>query len=857
MKNSIKKTLLSICVSIEKAHEVMKKTINNNQFVDENLLADLQACAIEVGTELEKEGESTKCIVGLLEEYCEFLYKFSRAENVAVRRTIFKSLRKIFVDAVNQLKQIGVKYEVVFFPYKASMWDTFESIWEATKKNEQCEVHVVPIPYYDKTPEGEFAKFYYEGKEYPNYVEIEDWQEYNLEEHRPDVIFIHNPYDGENYVTSVHPDFYSEKLRAYTDMLVYIPYAVTSKEPVAKEFAFSPGIVYADKVITQSETIRNGYIELYKELERENQCKGAFGVLEDKFFALGSPKLDMVVNAHKRQWNYEGEWERIATKSDGTRKKVVLLNTSINNMLKFDSVYLDKLEQDLELFKKYERTIALLWRPHPLLESAYAAMRPELLERYRQIVEKYRNEKWGIYDESGDLYRAIVFSDAYYGDWSSVATLYQCVSKPVMIRNCKDLYASDKFTSELIQLPIVSLTKGEKSIYAYHNRYNALYEFEKTEETMKFVRFLPNDRNGMEIQFSDMTFYRDKIWFAPQKSKCMVVYDIKDKTVKKYSMPGNEVMAMRFCCGYQDKVYFTPMNHTKIVAFDMKKGMMEIVADMGQFESLVDGVPTRTAGLPIQKDNKIFIPFANPKGVFEFDCETNQIVSLHKINSCITLEKVDDMIYYCNHKGAICKYDVESGVTESIAQLQRNEDKGIIVYFLKYQAGYLYAVPHQVYSNISNISYKIDVKTGVVTEMKELCTNAEIDTDRKNGYKCFCGLWEDTDGSIYTYSNVKNAFVVLREEGEIEVIPVKTDVIPMFEQCKTYLWENTYYSVENFMHMLIPQGEKLLGNSSKSAEILVKQIAMRRLKEKEPEVGLYNQDGKNGERILEMVLNEL
>lgn len=857
MKNSIKKNLLSICGSIEKAHEIIKKMISNHQFVDEGLLADLQACAIEVGTALEKEGQNTAGIVKLLEEYCEFLYKFSQVQNSSAQKPLFKSFRRIFVDAVKQIKQIDVQYEVVFFPYKASMWDTFESIWEAAKKNSQYEVHVVPIPYYDKTPEGEFSKFYYEGEKYPDYVEIEDWQKYNVEEQKPDIIFIHNPYDGENYVTSVHPDFYSEKLRRYTDMLVYIPYAVTSKEPVAKEFAFTPGIIYADKVITQSETIRKGYIELYKELERENQCKGAFGVLEDKFCALGSPKLDMVVNAHKRKWKFEDEWEKIATDSEGKRKRVVLLNTSINNMLKFDNLYLDKLEQDLEVFKKYGSRIALLWRPHPLLKSTYAAMRPELLNRYQEIVEKYRNEKWGIYDESGDLYKAVVFSDAYYGDWSSVATLYQCVSKPVMIRNCKDLYASDKLISELKQLPIVSLATGEKEIYAYHSGYNALYKFEQKEGVMRFVQFLPNDVNGITTQFSDMTLYQGKIWFAPQKSKYMVLYDLKYKTAKKYPMPCGDTMAMRFCCGYKDKVYFTPMNHTKIVAFDVQKETMEIVDDMEQFAPLLESVPTRTAGLPIQKGNKIFIPFMNPKGVFEFDCDINKIVAVHKINSCITLEKVDDTIYFCNHRGEICKYDIENGATEPVAQLQQNSDKGIIVYFLKYQAGYLYAVPHQVYSNISNISYKIDVKTGEMTEIDVLRIEAEVDTDRANGYKCFCGLWETEDGTICTYSNAKNAFITLKAEEGVKVIPVKTDATPMFEQCKTYLWESTYYSVENFLHMLQLQMEDLLGNSAKSAEILVKQIAMRRFREKEPELGLYNQKGDNGEKILEMLLNSL
>ena len=54
------------------------------------------------------------------------------------------------------------------------------------------------------------------------------YEEYDFEKRRPDMIFIHNPYDEYNYVTSVHPFFYSQSLKQFTDLLVYIPYYSTS-----------------------------------------------------------------------------------------------------------------------------------------------------------------------------------------------------------------------------------------------------------------------------------------------------------------------------------------------------------------------------------------------------------------------------------------------------------------------------------------------------------------------------------------------------------------------------------------------------------------------------------------------------
>ena len=40
--------------------------------------------------------------------------------------------------------------KIFFLPYKASMWDSLESVWKAAVEDkEHCEAYVVPIPYYD------------------------------------------------------------------------------------------------------------------------------------------------------------------------------------------------------------------------------------------------------------------------------------------------------------------------------------------------------------------------------------------------------------------------------------------------------------------------------------------------------------------------------------------------------------------------------------------------------------------------------------------------------------------------------------------------------------------------------------
>ena len=51
-----------------------------------------------------------------------------------------------------------------------------------------------------------------------------------------------------------------------------------------------------------------------------------------------------------------------------------------------------------------------------------------------RILASYRNERWGIYDDTADLDRAVAYTYGYYGDWSSVVQLYEKTEKPIMVQ---------------------------------------------------------------------------------------------------------------------------------------------------------------------------------------------------------------------------------------------------------------------------------------------------------------------------------------------------------------------------------------------------------------------------------------
>lgn len=446
MRKAEKENVLQLIDSLAQAHgEILGAIIEGQIPSAQNMLGECQEYAISLGAIIEKSEGEDCFTVTLLEEYCEKLFHIHESLNKPVdisdiKRHLDEVINKIRISVQND---IVARKEVVFFPYKASMWDSLESVYLAAKEDPECDAYCVPIPYYDKNPDGTFGEMHYEGNEYPSNIEITDWEQYDFENRRPDAIYIHNPYDNWNYVTSVHPRFYAENLRKYTSKLVYIPYFVLPEieldDLVAidgmKHFCYLPGTAYTNKVILQSEKMRQIYINEFIRASEEYGETVNRKMLEERFLGIGSPKFDHTNSQNKENFQIPKSWKRLLVDCDGKWKKIVFYNVTIASLLQADEKMIKKINYVFEFFKEECNDIVLWWRPHPLIEATIASMRPVLWKQYQKIVNKYKEENWGIYDDSPDIHRAIEISDAYYGDMSSVVQMYQETGKPIMIQN--------------------------------------------------------------------------------------------------------------------------------------------------------------------------------------------------------------------------------------------------------------------------------------------------------------------------------------------------------------------------------------------------------------------------------------
>lgn len=523
------------------------------------LLSQCQECAEQIGKAIEKsEGMNTQ-VVPCLESYCELLYKMSKINDkkkvISLKQQIDNSLHNIKHEIEDGIKEDKTK--IVFMPYKASMWDCMESIWEAAYADEECEVYVVPIPYYERNEKGEIEKICYDGELFPRYVPITYHEDFSLELEYPDIIYIHNPYDGANYVTSVKPEYYSTALKEYTDNLVYIPYYILGKGPMPESHLNLPAYQYADKIIVQDKEKAESLYDY---------------VNQEKIVIMGSPKVDRIKKLNRKkkeiiEQEISEEWRK---KIYG--KKVILFNVSISGILQNSRYAIAKIKAVLSEFENREE-IVLLWRPHPLVEATLRSMRPDIYEEYMCIKKAFVDKGKGILDESGDAGVAAVLADAYLGESSSSLVHYFGVlGKPILFINWKlterhqerrDFFYFYIFFKENNLLYFVPPKMGlENSLYRL-NIENGIIE-----KSME----LPGVSDRREDSYCGAKKVGNRIILIPQYAEDIYIYDIDLKQAYKIVLPNFQEDLLQFseAVEYKGKLYLIPKCYPSIVSIDVQ-----------------------------------------------------------------------------------------------------------------------------------------------------------------------------------------------------------------------------------------------------------------------------------------------
>lgn len=508
-------------------------------------LNNCQEAAIQVGEVIEQiEGTETEA-VACLEKYCEMLYQVS----IQMESILAEEAEQCLNDALSlvdhAIKEIPVRQEVVFLPYKASMWDSLESVWMAADADSDCDAYVVPIPYYERNAQGRLEIYRYEGDDFPDYVPITSYQSYSLQERHPDIIYIHNPYDNANYVTSIDPRYYSEQLKKYTDILVYVPYYSTSGG-MGEGQAFCPAYLNVDYIVMQAEKYRK-YFDPH--------------IPREKLIPMGSPKFDRIIRMCQNPPKPPIEWQE---KIQG--KKVYFYNTSLNGMLADTKNFFLKMAYVFDCFRD-RNDVCLLWRPHPLMESTLVSMRKEYYPVYDNLKRQFCREDWGIYDDTPDIEKTIALCDVYIGDaGTSVTSLFGVAGKPMFILNndIRHYPQEEDWRGEIVTgfridgFDEWKITQGDK---LYHSP-NHDYRYEHYCDLTEFVA---------GKYYTNIIEINGKLYVCPTNAQDILV--IQDqKIVKKIELdhelerPGAFYLAMRI--GYY--IFLMPNQYPAIVRLDTR-----------------------------------------------------------------------------------------------------------------------------------------------------------------------------------------------------------------------------------------------------------------------------------------------
>ena len=326
--------------------------------------------------------------------------------------------------------------EVVFLPFRAKYWPFMEAEWERTMSEEDTDVFVIPVPYYDKGLYGvtEDKDVHYEADLFPEYVKITPFDQYDFDSRIPDRIVIQNPYDDCDSAITVHPRFYTEALLAATPELVYIPYFSIDDGDLDEEktqytadmFVRTPGVTRSDKVFLQSEAVRSMYIEKLCEFAGEDTR----AVWEERLEVRPYIKPEIIPGI--KEEDIPEEWWKHLLGRDGEGKKVILFHTSVSNMI-MDDGYFEKLDRVITEFSLHSDAMTVIWHAHPMTQTVLESRYPLLWEKYAAAVDRFLAADTGIYDDREDHSRSVAISDAYYGDRDLIMHDFMQTGRPIMI----------------------------------------------------------------------------------------------------------------------------------------------------------------------------------------------------------------------------------------------------------------------------------------------------------------------------------------------------------------------------------------------------------------------------------------
>ncbi len=238
------------------------------------------------------------------------------------------------------------------------------------------------------------------------------------------------------------------------------------------------------------------------------------------------------------------EWLPLTLKPDGTRKKIILSANDVTVYAAYGQKALDKLEAMFGTLEQVKESVLLWWRPQPVMKKILNQVSPELGVRYQSMIDRYREDGWGICDETDNIDRAVCACDIYYGEMNAIIQPFQTSGKPSLI-SALDHEGNREENRKLareyrVYHSMADFVEDKGKLYFSNTNYNALVIVDRetgTVDRQSFWAGYESDVRNMHLRCAKL---QNRIFFLPAMAQCLHVYDMESGEQQEYDFLGKK-----------------------------------------------------------------------------------------------------------------------------------------------------------------------------------------------------------------------------------------------------------------------------------------------------------------------------
>ncbi|MCR5106602.1 MAG: LicD family protein [Lachnospiraceae bacterium] len=464
-KETAKECLKELVLLLNEAKKLLKEGRLDEFFAK---AMDSQQLAADLGTLMEnvkgEERESTIRLTEALQDYCDAIWEESQEISGIINTEGYQDistdrsdsgiadllhnldkdelpLSKAKLDKVSESvrENITDRKEILFLPLGYKEWKTLEPYYENLIKDgdNEADIFVVPLPLMKKSFTGKVSMSDEEIKRsvgiegYPENIDYTDWFAYDPALHCPDEVYVQDVYDGANPFLTIPSAFYIRNLQKYAEKIIYIPIGDTSEFDSRdindiynmKHYVTAPGVIYSDKVLVQSENIKEQYINVLTEFAGEDTrslWQERIGLKED-YLSAGGVRDN----------------EDTSSSGDPSRssKKKLLFCIGANELSENEDVLFDALTERFGILDAEGDGISVTIVLYPGNRESWREINDTLSEQIFELIDRFvaggKCEELKLIPSEAD--KTVSGFDAYYGSSSPLVPAFIMQKKPVML----------------------------------------------------------------------------------------------------------------------------------------------------------------------------------------------------------------------------------------------------------------------------------------------------------------------------------------------------------------------------------------------------------------------------------------